>query len=159
MPKKHKKITQTPGTKITRSFEQTRDAVDIAHAAARRMDRLRGALHNFKPLELYHEENRIPRDLRIVEDRRTIPRPFRQGRYLRVDGIPTGPRYVQVPVQNRVPWLREAMRLRFPLPEKTLVCVRRKTRRRVLFALRKNGKGGGKQRPPRWTAQSYVRCK
>ena len=157
MPKKHKKITQTPRTKIPRSFEQTRDTIDIAHAAARRMDRLRGALHNFKPLELFHEENRIPRDLRIVEDRRTIPRPFRQGRHLRIDGTPAGPRYL--PVQSRVPWLHESMRQRFPLPEKTLVCVRRKTRRRVLFSLRKTGKGGGKQRPPRWTTQSYIRCK
>lgn len=157
MAKKHRKITQTPRTKITRSFEQTRDAIDIAHAAARRMDRLRGALHNLKPLELFHEENRIPRDLRIVEDRRTIPRPFRKGRHLCIDGTPARPRYL--PVQSRVPWLRESMRLRFSLPEKTLVCVRRKARRRVLFALRKTGKGGGKQRPPRWTTQSYIRCK
>lgn len=155
MAKKHRKFSSHPQTKITRSFEQTRDAIDIAHAAARM--RLRGALHNLKPLELLHEEDRLPRDLRIVEDRRTIPRAFQPGRYLRIDGTSAGPRYL--PVQNRVPWLRESMRLRFPVPEKTLVCVRRKARRRVLFALRKTGKGGGRQRPPRWTAQSFIRCK
>jgi len=45
--------------------------------------------------------------------------------------------------------------LAFRYPRFTLVCVRRKARRQVIFA---TGKGGGGKRRPRYSAYSYVRC-
>lgn len=45
--------------------------------------------------------------------------------------------------------------LQFNLPRQVLVCVRRKQRREVLFAL---GKGGGKHKRPEWSEDSYIRC-
>lgn len=45
--------------------------------------------------------------------------------------------------------------LHFSYPEHALVCVRRKSRRQVLFAL---GRGGGGKRRPRRNDYSDVRC-
>ena len=53
----------------------------------------------------------------------------------------------------------QGMHLSFSEPQKTAVCIRRKSRRRVLFALSKAGKGKRPTRRPRWTEKSYIRCK
>lgn len=132
---------------------QTRDQYfSIAHAADLRAARLRGAL------DTLHKLNQRSY-LREIEDLRTLPRAHQihKGRYLHINGTPARPRYLHV--QSRMPWVREQVRPHFPIPEKTVVCIRRKTRRRVLFALSKTGRGGGRQRPARWTAKSYIRCK
>lgn len=44
----------------------------------------------------------------------------------------------------------------FTAPGETLVCIRRKRRKEVLFAKRKTGKGG--QKKPRWSKWSSYRC-
>lgn len=44
---------------------------------------------------------------------------------------------------------------KFLVPAKTLVCVRRKQRREVLFA---KGRGGGRHRKPRYNSFSAWRC-
>lgn len=51
------------------------------------------------------------------------------------------------------------VRHEFKAPRRTLVCERRRTRRAVIFALRKAGKGGRKNRPARWTDKSHVVCR
>lgn len=132
---------------------QTRDQYfSIAHAADLRAARLRGALDTLNKINqrMY---------LREVEDLRTLPRAHKihQGRYLHLNGTPARPQYLHV--QSRMPWVRQQVRSYFPAPKKTLVCIRRQTRKRVLFALQKAGRGGGRQRPARWTAKSYIRCK
>lgn len=43
--------------------------------------------------------------------------------------------------------------------ERALECSRRETRREVIFALRRAGKGGRKNKKARWTADSYISCK
>lgn len=43
--------------------------------------------------------------------------------------------------------------------ERALECTRRETRRQVMFALRRTGKGGRKNRKARWTANSRISCK
>lgn len=98
-------------------------------------------------------------NLREVEDLRRIPHAHKQGRYLHFDGTPARTGYK--PVQNRVFGMFQGMHLGFLQPQKTLVCVRRKTRRRILFALQKVGRGRGAKRPrrARWTSKSYIRCK
>lgn len=43
--------------------------------------------------------------------------------------------------------------------ERALECTRRETRREVMFAMRRTGKGGRKNRKARWTANSRISCK
>lgn len=144
MPKKSKKtttyVTQPQTTKIIQSFEQTRGRYLRPHR------QLPGALQSLRGL--YAQE---------VEDLRRVPAPFKKDRYLRNDGTPA--RYGMLPVQGRMPHVREQLRPKFYQPKQTLVCLRRQTRRRVIFALQKAGKGGGRQKPAKWTAKSYIRCK
>lgn len=54
--------------------------------------------------------------------------------------------------KSRVP-----VQIAFTAPDQTLVCVRRKTRKQVLFAKRKTGKAG--QRKPKRNMWSNVRCR
>lgn len=62
-------------------------------------------------------------------------------------------------VQSRMFWLPERVRDEFYNPRQTLVCVRRKVRRDVLFALRKIGKGSGAKRRARWSETSRIVCR
>lgn len=50
-------------------------------------------------------------------------------------------------------------KLRFAIPEKVKVCVRRQERREVLFARNIAGRGGGRHGPYRRSASSYYSCK
>lgn len=43
--------------------------------------------------------------------------------------------------------------------ERALECSRRETRREVIFAMQRAGKGGRKNKKARWTADSYITCK
>lgn len=43
--------------------------------------------------------------------------------------------------------------------ERALECTRRETRREVIFAMQRAGKGGRKNKKARWTADSYISCK
>lgn len=90
-----------------------------------------------------------PAPIRLVEDRRTY-HPLGYFRPARtISGHPVGPVVV---TKNRStknqarPFLAKG--LSFALPKKTLICVRRKTRKEVLHALKKVGKGksGGRRR-------------
>lgn len=82
-------------------------------------------------------------------------------RYLREDGkaalVEQRLRERQLGLQGkRLPPL---LRAEFRDPQETLVCVRRRVRRSVLFALRKVGKGSGRKRKARWSDQSYIVCR
>lgn len=55
--------------------------------------------------------------------------------------------------RNRASRIWSAMH--FLYPKFTLICVRRRIRRQVLFAF---GRGGGGKRRPRWNNYSSVRC-
>lgn len=99
-------------------------------------------------------------DLREVEDlRHDKSRPVQPRRYMRVDGNPAGYGYKQVQVLSRLRRLRESLRLSFQHPDQTVVCVRRRARRRVLFALQKTGKAGRGNRRARWSASSRIQCR
>lgn len=99
-------------------------------------------------------------DLREVEDlRHGKTRHVQSRRYMRVDGIPAGYGYKQVQIFSRLRGMREFLRLSFRNPGKTVVCVRREARRRVLFALQKTGKNGRGNRRARWSAASRIRCR
>lgn len=51
------------------------------------------------------------------------------------------------------------MRVAFRSPQFALVCQRRRTRRAVIFALRRAGKGGSRNRKARWSEHSEIVCR
>lgn len=55
--------------------------------------------------------------------------------------------------------LPSRLRFEFEDPKRTLVCIRRKARRAAIFAMRRAGKGGRKNRKARWTDKSYITCR
>lgn len=104
-------------------------------------------------------------DLRVIEDlRHAEPRPnsskIHSQRYHRDDGTLAG--FGPRPVRSRMFPMRIQMRVSFHQPERTVVCHRRQTRRRILFALQAAGRGRKSPRvfrKAKWTTKSYIRCK
>lgn len=98
-----------------------------------------------------------PVDFRPVEDLRSVPHNLDQS-FKTVRG--TVARQVHR-VQDKVYGSRVSSPVHtyFQDPKRVLVCIRRHDRRRVLFALRKIGKGRKVSRFHRWTEKSLVRCK
>jgi len=56
------------------------------------------------------------------------------------------------------PFSQTKARLGFTSPPNVMTCVRRKVRKEVMHALKKTGKGGGKQRRHRYTLKSRIKC-
>lgn len=139
----------SPQRTITQSVPETRGHLVTARANLARRFHLSNLLHAIAPIQTR---------LQQAEDLRRVPHEFRQERYLLRSGQPARVRYetVQTNVRGH---LRTQVHPYFRQPERTAVCIRRKERRRVLFALQKTGKGGRRQRPPRWTEKSYIRCR
>lgn len=127
---------------------ETRGRLPTARPNLGRRFRLSDLLHTIKPVQTR---------LQQAEDLRRIPHEFRQDVYHLRDGRPAPVRYETV--QPRMHWLPAQVHPYFQRPERTVVCIRRKERRRVLFALQKTGKGGRRNRPPKWSAKSYIRCR
>ena len=155
MSRKHRKTPSTPSPQKTvhrpDRQHQMRDRIPVARMR-------RDTPRRFGVLVRDFFQTAKP-DLREVEDLRRIPHEHKQGRYLHFDGTPARTGYK--PVQNKMFGLYQGMHLGFLQPQRTLVCIRRKARRRVLFALQKVGRGRGAQRPrrARWTSKSYIRCR
>lgn len=92
-----------------------------------------------------------PSDLRTIEDRRTYyPQP-----HTRAAASFDTPRHRLV--ASKSPMFRIPIGVSFEEPRKVLICVRRNTRRSVLFALKRTGKGAGKKKH-RKSMYSDVRC-
>jgi len=75
------------------------------------------------------------------------PRPFNS------QPAPIGNDYTRT---KKIPASKVPYQMAFSAPAETLVCVRRKTRREVIFAKRKNGRGG--QRRAKWSKWSTTKC-
>lgn len=153
--RKSKTKIHTPPHRIT--SEPLRPQMRGALAPLRRMPGVLGR-------DVFTSRRSFLHDLRVIEDlRHAEPRPnsskIQSQRYHRDDGTVAG--YGPVHVRSRMLPVRAQVRLSFHQPERTLVCVRRQTRRRVLHALQKIGRGRGTKKPKRarWTAKSYIRCK
>ena len=127
---------------------ETRGRLSTARPNLGRRFRLSDLLHTIKPVQTR---------LQQAEDLRRIPHEFRQDVYHLRDGRLAPVRYETI--QPRMHWLPAQVHPYFQRPERTVVCIRRKERRRVLFALQKTGKGGRRNRPPKWSAKSYIRCR
>lgn len=113
----------------------------------------------FAPRRSFLSDLRAIEDLRHAEPRPNSSKVYSQ-RYHRDDGTVAefGPR----PVRSRMFPMRIQMRVSFHQPERTVVCHRRQTRRRILFALQAAGRGRKSPRvfrKARWTTKSYIRCK
>lgn len=96
--------------------------------------------------------------LTAIEDRRTF-HPLGQVRPARmITGNSHTPVVAKVSRSKkfRPPRLYPGPGLRFAIPEKTLICLRRKKRKEVLFAKRKTGRRG--QRKPRFNWYSRISC-
>lgn len=155
MSRKHRKTPSTPSPQKTvhrpDRQHQMRDRIPVARMRRDTPRRFGVLVRDFFQT--------VKPDLREVEDLRSIPHEHKQGYYLCFDGTPA--RLGYKPVHNRVFGMFSGMHLGFLQPKKTLVCIRRKTRRRILFALQKVGRGRGAKRPrrARWTSKSYIRCR
>lgn len=135
---------------VSRIHDPTRDALDIATRSVRLGEPDKRTRLNLPYNPLF--------GLREVEDRRTYPHEIREGIYRHIDGTPA--RITKQPSRKRpLSWMPSGMHDTFQQPERVSVCVRRKVRKRVLFALQKTGKGSGAKRTARWTAKSFIRCK
>lgn len=149
--KSHKKLYH-PKPDTCQAY-QTRDAGRIARPRLHLP--LDGALINNKPLSLWRQN-----DFEEIQDfRRQTPlqgqRQYhdRYGRRIYITAT-------HVPVHSLLHGLRYRLQFGFQQPKSAITCIRRKTRRHVLFSLSQIGKGkGGAKRGVRWTAQSYIRCK
>lgn len=129
-----------------------------ALAPLRRMPGVLGS-NVFAPRRSFLSDLRVIEDLRHAEPRsRSSSTKIQTQRYKRDDGTVAG--FGPVHVRSRVLPVRTQVRLSFHQPERTLVCVRRKARRRVLYALQKIGRGRGAKKPKRarWTVKSFIRC-
>lgn len=98
---------------------------------------------------------RTPKNLRLILDRRAYhPEP----RFMRPPGA-VERKAARLNTDNLGRSVRDQMmRVRFAMPDKVAICLRRKARREVLHALdltRRSGKGGAKRRR---NTYSSVRC-
>lgn len=156
MSKKRRRYA-SPHSIPARSADSTRDASRIAARAAK-LSRVLSLIQVEDLRRHYHDPQR-------PFDPLPAPRPERSRQpYHLVSGARA--RHSVQPV--RIPVLYDSGFLRFvpgPLrdvfhrPKETVVCVRRRTRRAVLFALQKIGRGSGRLRRARWSESSYIRCK
>lgn len=103
----------------------------------------------------------------------TIMRELDHAQSIRFSKSHNGGKRVAVEVHRNIVQQRNALHrsplLRARLPEqvrnvlldseRALECTRRETRREVMFALHRTGKGGRKNRKARWTADSRISCK
>lgn len=88
--------------------------------------------------------------LREIEDRRA----YHPDRYRPAIAVPTSSRHLTLSsnLHGSLPW-----HVAFSEPRNVVVCVRRKSRREVLFALNRTGKGAQKKRRRR-NSHSSTRC-
>ena len=137
------------------NFRSTRQISTTDHSTRDYYDRSpRRRLSNFPTLS----------EIREVEDLRSVPHDVKVTQGYRVlSGRPAGvvylPRQRSMQPSGLLRDLFPSMHARFQDTWRTIVCIRRRARRHVLFALRKMGKGGGRHKRPVWTDKSYISCK
>lgn len=118
--------------------------------------------HRLRPVELVKRVEPVrprPRpDLKPIEDLRTVPHDYRPSRFSTISGRRAR---IETRTSDKVPGSRlpEQVHTYFRDPGRVLVCIRRESRKRVLFALQKIGRGKKVSKFHRFTDKSYVRCK
>ena len=140
--------------------DSTRDATRIAARAAKLARVL--SLTDIEDRRRYYHDPRRPVDPIPAPRSQRTRSPYRlvSGAVARHSVQSVG----KVPILHDSGFLQfvpGAMRDVFDKPRQTLVCIRRRTRRAVLFALQKigHGAGGRRLRRARWSEASYIRCR
>ncbi len=164
---RHKRRHETQTGKIAhqnlQGFDspQTRDGLLSVARAARR-----GALLNhfnsfLEPPRVYNPQRSLfseVEDFRRWRPEKRLRMPSPRQYHLQNGEVALQSR--RLATLNRVSGLLPHLRNQFREPRTTIVCVRRQTRRQVLFALQRLGRGsGGAKKTPRWTAQSFIQCR
>ena len=155
--KRRKKHVSLSNFSPARSADSTRDASRIAARAAKLSRVL--SLTQVEDLRRYHHDPQRP------FDPLPAPRPAKSRQpYHLVSGALA--KHSVRPVRGSVLYdsgflrfLPGSLRDVFHKPRQTIVCVRRRSRRAVLFALQRIGHGAGRLRKARWSESSYIRCK
>lgn len=111
------------------------------------------------PVVTFHKTIRRQPDLRPVEDLRRVPDEIDKRQSFRLRGGAPAVQVRRPESEVRHTKLSVPMHDYFADPQRTLVCIRRDTRKRVLFALRKAGKGRKVSSVRHFTDKSFVRCK
>lgn len=113
------------------------------------------------PVVTFHKTIRRQPDLRLVEDLRHVPKDLagRQDFASRSGRPAVVKRNVEDNSELRRSRLSVPMHDYFQDPQNAVVCIRRHVRKRVLFALRKVGKGKAVSPVRHFTDKSFVRCK
>ena len=154
--RRHERTRNSDPSRNTRqlgTLDQMRDSLNRSRLLARRFDDFNSMLNRLRQVS-----NRL-----AVED-------LRRDRYVqeqigyqtyRQDDAREAPvvRRVVDTHPMRIRNMSFRMRDEFKHARRTLVCQRRHARREVLFAMRRTGKGGAKNRRARWTDKSYISCK
>lgn len=149
--RKHKPSSYTPPPSSGRQRSQMRGLfLDRSRLLARRS--VRESLLSQDAFRRLQTE-----DLR--REKRHIESNFQTQTYRRDDGsqAPVLGREVDT-LEMRKQGVSPRLRYEFQDPRRTLVCQRRKARRAVIFAMRKAGKAGKRNRKARWTEKSYISC-
>lgn len=136
-----------------RRRRHARDAVNDSRPGASSLSRLT-TLTVRLPRPIQSLRHAAPLDLRHVEDRRR----YHPSKILRSPKRVDGSRAMVGVSRGGAKAARHALphKINFLVPKATVVCIRRKRRKEVLFAKRKTGKRG--QRRPRRNFFSEVRC-
>lgn len=119
--------------------------------------------HNLIPTPSSVLQSSLLPDLRVLEDRRTWHpeepfQPARSSRRVSDSFVTAIARPTKRKASGRPFSLLTPDKFRFAVPDKVLVCVRRKQRREVLHALKKTGKGS-RSRFRRRNYNTEVACK
>lgn len=157
--RRHASTRSFPDSQSARSADSTRDAPRIAARA--------GKLARVLSLTDIEDRRRYYHDPQRPADAFPAPRPPRtRAQYRTVFGTPARHSVRQV---GKVPvfdsgFVRSVsgqLRDVFHQPRQTLVCIRRRARRAILFALQKVGHGARRRRlrRARWSESSYIRCR
>lgn len=161
MGKKRKRyVSPLPDSLPAHRADSTRDASRITAAVLRR-PRVLSPFHSLTQIEdlrRYTHEPARPLD----PDPAPRPSPYRRT-YRDIYGrdAPHSVRSLPLHHNGRMRPLRPRLQRVFLQPKSVIVCIRRRLRRSVLFALRRIGHGSGRKRlrRARWSESSYIRCK
>lgn len=145
---------------MKRFLKRERDTIDIANPVKDRFPYERGLILLSSPTRSIDDLSNI--QLSTIEDRREFNPTDYQVRTM--SGAPHRLALYDKRVMRKQAYVADRAlhpsqtkaRIGFATPQNVLVCVRRKMRKEVLFALGKAG--GGARRPPRRNWTSYLAC-
>nr|QJB20444.1 MAG: hypothetical protein [Microvirus sp.] len=153
MSKKHRKRERTDAVSKPQ-YPITANSVDQAVKNIQRQHaRMMAQLLQHQDRRQHHPEGRM-RPAKLISGTRIPPHKVQTTKKIKVLRGPGG----RPMKSGRVRLATLSPRIKFALPHKTAICIRRKIREEVLHALRRTGKGANRRKPHR-NRFSGVSCK